>query len=337
MKKVILQQLIILIAFCFSASAYIDAANTVNLTVRDGVDGSIKKTIESTGSALLSQINEAYANKQTGLDLKSVNISQRAKESMAALWANVHFKCEDNEIIESCITTGNGYQVRQIPLFISPQGATTADDTYQEAVIGFDPSGQITSFYFTIGLNLYSKVLENKSEVTDVKRRMQILDYVEHFRTAYNEKDINFLNQVFSEDALIIVGKVVKTSPNEMNNFQPQNKVEFIKRTKKEYISNLQNVFAANKFINVKFDEIKVVRHPHPDKKDFYGVTLHQLYTSSTYSDDGYLFLLWDFRDENAPTIHVRTWQPKYTDSKKVEIATNSSDVFTISEFDIDI
>lgn len=332
MNKSILRQFILVIVSCLSISAM---AENIKLTIRDGVEGLMKTTLEKNGSDLLTQINKAYASGATGLDLKDVNISQRAKESIAALWGNVHFKCEDSEIIESCIKTGSGYQIRQIPLTILPQGTTTAEDTYQEAVISFESSGQISSFYFTIGVNLYSKLLENKTEVTDVRRRMQILDYVEHFRTAYNEKDINFLNQVFSDDALIIVGHVVKIKPNDMNNFQPVNKVEYIKRTKEEYIANLKKTFAANKFINVKFDEIKVVRHP--SKKDFYGVTLHQLYTSSTYSDDGYLFLLWDFRDENSPTIHVRTWQPKYTDSKQVEIATQDDEVFTISDFDINI
>jgi len=38
-------------------------------------------------------------------------------------------------------------------------------------------------------------------------------------------------------------------------------------------------------------------------------VTLHQSWRSSTYNDDGWLFLLWDFNDEEHPQILVRTWQ----------------------------
>ncbi len=38
-------------------------------------------------------------------------------------------------------------------------------------------------------------------------------------------------------------------------------------------------------------------------------MTLHQSWRSSTYNDDGWLFLLWDFNDEEHPQILVRTWQ----------------------------
>ena len=335
MKQTILQAAKIL-TILFLLPGFIGAGNPVRLTLKNA-SSAPKQAIEQNASTLLSQINQAFDAQQSGLNLNGVDITDKAKESLASLWANVHFKCDDSEVVQNCLTTNNGFQVRQIPLIIKPQDATIVDDTYQEAVINFEPSGQISSFYFTIGTNLYSKVMESKTKVTDVRRRMQILDYVEHFRTAYNQKDINFLEQVFSDDALIIVGKVIKTQPTDINNFVGQTKVEFVKRTKLEYLNNLKKTFAVNKFINVKFDEIKVVRHPNPEKKDFYGVTLHQLYSSSTYSDDGYLFLLWDFRNEDAPQIHVRTWQPKYTDNSKTQIATSQEEVFQLGDFEIDI
>ena len=37
-----------------------------------------------------------------------------------------------------------------------------------------------------------------------------ILDFTERFRTAYNEHNINFLDAIFSDDALIITGKVIE-------------------------------------------------------------------------------------------------------------------------------
>ena len=80
------------------------------------------------------------------------------------------------------------------------------------------------------------------------------------------------------------------------------------KQNKEEYIANLRKVFSANNYIRVTFDEVEVERHP--TKTDFYGVTLHQGWTSDRYHDDGYVFLLWDFSDEARPQIHVRTWQP---------------------------
>ena len=43
---------------------------------------------------------------------------------------------------------------------------------------------------------------------------------------------------------------------------------------------------------------------------------MQQNYFSSTYKDEGYLFLLIDFRGEQ-PLIHVRNWQPGEWDLSK--------------------
>ena len=58
----------------------------------------------------------------------------------------------------------------------------------------------------------------------------------------------------------------------------------------------------------MKFDHISLMRHS--SKENIYGVTLHQTWQTSGYSDEGWLFLLWDFSDPEHPQIHVRTWQP---------------------------
>ena len=200
------------------------------------------------------------------------------------------------------------------------------EDEYQEAVISFDKQGNVESFYLSISMNLYMNVIKSNLELTDLRRRQLILDYVEQFRTAYNQKDINFLNQVFSDDALIITGKVITTKHAE--GFTSQ-KIQYNKQSKEQYIKNLKGVFARNSYIKVTFDEIQVMRHPV--NPNFYGVTLLQGWTSGKYHDDGYLFLLWDFTNESAPQIHVRTWQPDKIGGKSLP----KDEVFSLSDFDI--
>ncbi len=52
-----------------------------------------------------------------------------------------------------------------------------------------------------------------------------------------------------------------------------------------------------------------------------YGVEMRQSYNSTTYSDEGYLFLLIDF-SERDPLIYVRAWQPnEWNDSALVRTA----------------
>ena len=303
-------------------------ADNVKFTVSDGIDNAgIKSKIESEVSRMLTEINAAQEAGRS-LNFSAMgNIGTRVQQSMAMLWENSPFVCTDEEIIEHCLTTGTGYQVRNIPLMMKPTGEREfGEDEYQEAVISFDKQGNVESFYLSISMNLYMNVIKSNLGLTDLRRRQLILDYVEQFRTAYNQKDIKFLNQVFSDDALIITGKVITSKHAE--GFTSQ-KIQYNKQSKEQYIKNLSGVFKRNSYIKVTFDDIEVMRHPV--KPNFYGVTLLQGWTSGRYHDDGYLFLLWDFTNEDAPQIHVRTWQPDKIGGKPLP----KDEVFNLSDFDI--
>ena len=164
-----------------------------------------------------------------------------------------------------------------------------------------------------------SKVISGKLEEKDADNRRMILNYCEHLRTSYTTKDIDFLRQVFSDQALIIVGHVVKTADNNSAaGIEGDEKVTFSLKTKKEYLERLEMVFAANKKIDVKFTDFRIMRHP--TMEGIYGVSMKQKYTSDRYSDDGYLFILWDFRNKSMPLIHVRTWQPAASVNGEKEI-----------------
>ena len=164
-----------------------------------------------------------------------------------------------------------------------------------------------------------SKVISGKLEEKDADNRRMILNYCEHLRTSYTTKDIDFLRQVFSDQALIIVGHVVKTADNNSAaGIEGDEKVTFSLKTKKEYLERLEMVFAANKKIDVKFTDFRIMRHP--TMEGIYGVSMKQKYTSDRYSDDGYLFILWDFRNKSMPLIHVRTWQPTASVNGEKEI-----------------
>lgn len=304
---------IIICAFCFLGVLASNAQN-VNVEINSGIySQSIKSNIERNASALLSEVNRAHRAGRP-LNFHTMAITTDAQKSLAMLWEAVPFYCEDSEIVESVMTLPRGgYQIRNIPLELTPSDVSYSDDTYQEAVIDFDRNGRIESFYFSISNNLYKQVLREGEQIGDFHRRQMILDYVEHFRTAYNQKDIDFLEQVFSNDALIITGKVIKIKPNDFNPVS-QNKVTKLIQSKRQYLDRLKGVFASNRYIYVKFDDIEIYRHPTKTKTDYYGVSLRQAYRSQRYDndrydDDGYLFLLWDFTDENQPQIHVRVWE----------------------------
>lgn len=313
-----------LILFTFLFSFFTYAGAVVNVTISDGISNdAIKSKMERQMSLLLTEMTSACGQNRD-LQYSKLQLPEEVQTAIEMLWENSPFECTDNQIVEHCLTTGTGYQIRNIPLQMKSEDG---EEDYQEAVINFDKKGNISSFYISISMNLFMNVVNNNKDVTDLRRRELILDYVEQFRTSYNQKDIKFLNQVFSDDALIITGKVIKAKPRD--GIALPDKIEYRKQSKQEYLGKLKQVFAANKQIRVTFDEIEVMRHP--TNADIYGVTLHQGYTSDRYHDDGYLFLLWDFKDESAPEIHVRTWQPDMFNGSKL----SKDKIFTLSDFDI--
>lgn len=154
-----------------------------------------------------------------------------------------------------------------------------------------------------------AKVLSNRLDESDASNRRMILNYCEHLRSAYTTKDIDFIRQVFSDKALIIVGHVVKErqAGTGIQVECSQEKTEYLVHSKQQYLMRLAQVFKSNASIDVAFSDFRILRHP--TMNGIYGVALRQSYKSDRYSDEGRLFLLWDFRNPDIPMIHVRVWQ----------------------------
>lgn len=296
-------------------------------------DTNAREAISRSLSALLTEFNNAQGNHRP-LQLENIAITPEAKGDLLKLWKDCPFRCAETEVVESAgKNSGGDYQLRNIPLIMMPVEGESKDVSwkkYQEGVFTVSPQGTVTGFHLAIDASLYIKVMGSAAAVENFVQRQLILEYVERFRNSYNLKDINFLQQIFSDDALIITGKVITTVKSDVNRMSINNKkVVYSKQTKKEYLTKLERIFRANKRINVLFDDIKVMRHPA--KPNFYGVTLKQGYSSDHYSDEGYLFLLWDFTNPDAPQIHVRTWQP----DKIGDVAMPEDEIFSVDDFDI--
>ena len=173
-----------------------------------------------------------------------------------------------------------------------------------------------------------AKLLSGRLEETDSMSRHKILSYCEHLRTSYTTRDIDFIRQVFSDNALIIVGHVVRTGDTPASAIGNNSKVTYHIRSKREYITKLSRIFDSGKPIDVGFSEFRIMRHP--TMEGIYGVTLRQKYSCGSYSDDGYLFLLWDFRNMSMPLIHVRTWQPSLSENP------DEDDIIGIGDFNLE-
>ena len=299
----------------------------VNVTLTMDADygnPAMVQRLQNNLAALLNEINAAYDEKRN-LNLRALpfrvpaNINEASPvDELATLWDMAHFYCDDEVVVKRCWNMGDGsFFVRQIPLILDPDGEVVKSSKFQEASVSFDAEGNISEFRFALDAQLSESMEEAGNGVVSAERKNVILQFVERFRTAYCRKDIDFLNRIFSDDALIITGRVVQAKPNDMG--RSNAKVEYNRQTKEQYIRNLRRAFMRNRYIDVKFDVVgdgsKTVTQSN-NNPNFYGVRLRQEWRSSSYSDEGYVFLLWDFRDEDNPVIQVRTWQPVYTDTQ---------------------
>lgn len=311
------------------ASTVMASADGLFRIVEGIPDGNLKNTMEANVNAMMEAFNTA-ASQDKSVKLSKDNFTNEAIKEIGLIWKSSAMTCPPVNLMSKCLLTKGGYQVRGIPVDLKE-----ADDNEkrQELTVDFLPNGKINGVAIAIDMHRYDQIMAEKSSDIDYARRQVIIDFVENFRTAYNRKDLKLLTSVYSDKALIITGKVISEKPNSdidrmtLNN----NKVVYIKQTKQEYLRNLGNVFKSTKFINVKFDDIDVVQHPKYD--DIYGVTLKQYWHTDRYKDEGYLFLMIDFRDADNPLIQVRTWQPYL--NKQGQVVTKKDDVYHLGSFRI--
>lgn len=334
MKKVLIFSL--LMAFAVQMMAV-----NVKLNADKSLQGNpVVVRMEQRLGALLSEINAANSSDRP-LNLQGLGLSREAQETLNNLWVVAHFYCDDEEVTDRLWSFRNNYMVRSIPLIIVPDADDKwAEGTFQEAVVEFDKSGNISDFRFSFSSRLGQSMEMCKGTVVDVERQVQILSWCDRLATAYNEHNMKFMQQVFSDKALIITGKVITQTNREFGT--TSQKVVYSKQTKRQYLTNLAKCFARNKWIKVDFDVVNVVSsdgsicstvtQSNVDG-NYYGVRLHQSWKSTHYSDEGYVFILWNFKDETRPQIEVRTWQPEIVNGKRIE----EDDIISMGDFERDL
>lgn len=286
------------------------SAQEVSFHFTDGIyNAALKSRMERNASTLLTEINQA-AEQNRPLQLNG-KVGMEAAERLKMLWDSFGFVCQSNAK-SICYGLTSGYQARGIQAMVTRQPEDCADPKTRELTISFDKSGNITRVGFAL-LNNHLSVPKGEQEVYDVRRKNEILKFVEDFRNYYNEKDIESLRKIYSDDALIITGRVETRKESGDFNQQIKKKTTYTVQNKDEYLKNLSTLFRNNKYIDVSFEEIMISPANSEAMNNFYGVNLIQHWTSKDksgkeYKDTGYLFMLWDF-NEDPPVVHVRAWQ----------------------------
>lgn len=282
----------------------------------DGIyDPMLKAKVERNVSNLLSEINNAQQRNDAILNLRNVTMENFARQGLCNLWKTLPFRCIFKMNVQPCLKDATEYEIRQIPVRVVPKDDSYRGMLQKELTISFNKSGVITGVRMSLDNNSYQSLLMGDAKrVDDIEERRTILKFVEDFGSFYVEKNLQAIYNIFDENALIVTGRVITPSVTNSAEISDQRKrVIYTKQNRDQYIRNLNIVFKNNKYVHVDFSNIEIMRHG--SREGFYGVRLRQKWDSqkfngSIYNDDGYLFLLWDFRNKEQPKIHVRAWSP---------------------------
>ncbi len=199
--------------------------------------------------------------------------------------------------------------VRSIPMKLSYKNNQRS--FIEQVVFTFDSEQKVETISFAISDKAIEDITSRSERFGTIEDKYELINFMEYYKTAYCLKRLDFIEKIFADNALIIVGSVVKEAEpiDGMYNKLGANKVKYIELDKKEYIERLQKVFSSNEFVNIHFEE-NIVNKVNGNEK-IYGIQIKQDYYSTNYSDKGYLFLMIDLNDTINPKIYVRTWQPE--------------------------
>ena len=172
----------------------------------------------------------------------------------------------------------------------------------EDVVFTFNPDKKICNVAFGLGKVAESDILNRYAPGWKDETRELIMEFLENY---------------------IIVGNIVKRNlaavPEERAiSLEGQDIIKYNRYDKETYLANLARTFKLNEFINLRFTNNDVQWLEKYEDAEIYGIQIGQEYTSSRYADKGYLFLLVDMTDHDAPQIKVRTWQPNEVSMSKI-------------------
>ena len=205
----------------------------------------------------------------------------------------------------SYLKFGDEVYCRSVPMDFAFQ----ANDKHfvEDVVFVFDSTDRVSGLTFALEDKTVQDIL-SKSKWDD-RHKMVLIQFLESYKTAFALKNIDYLSSIFSEDALIITGRVVQKVAIENQVALQSQYVEYNRQSKEEYMNNLRRSFASKEYINLKFSNADI--GSYRADSGLFGIQLKQDYYSSNYGDTGYLYLYVDLRDSDRPIIHIRTWQPE--------------------------
>lgn len=192
----------------------------------------------------------------------------------------------------------------------------------EKLVYRFNPeSRKIESVAFALTQRAENDIMNAAASWPEVSR-WAILNFMEDYQTAFALKRTDYISSIFSDDALIITGTILKKLDNAERVFDRSKSLDlggpkdiaYSQLSKTEYIDRLRKIFSTREYVHLQFEDnvTRMIDLPAINginKGAAFGIEIKQRYESTGYSDDGYLTMVFDTRGK-LPIIHVRLWQP---------------------------
>ena len=266
----------------------------------------------SVGNTLSSMFSEFYSawNSNTQPNLSGLYIAEDTKNKIIGLWNRHKFRLAG---LSCTLGVAKVYGENAFAAFSIPMQVDGSDNV-SEYTIQFDTRGVITNFEraeFPI-LNF-----QTGKRVADEQTKGTIKVILYQLSKAYNDKDMNYLRKIYDPDGYCITGKRATATTNNRPGQELRIELEHtyydltIKKLH-QYLDDLERVFAANSWIDVKFGAPEITSHqnPNPAYDGIYYINLLQNYKSQNYSDEGWLTIVLDLRNKANPQIMARIWLP---------------------------
>ncbi len=314
MKHIVL--LFALILAILNASAQ---TSMVDVEVYLPFEPEVAGKIRQNASIFFNKCNAAYA-KSTIVDLSGINLSESTKTDIKHLWDSSPFKVngdvymkmvENKDLYEANVI----FYIKNYVEYEDIDGVPKKKDNpqkHQEFTLSFNRNGEIVDINKTVSIDVVGSEIK-KGEIFS-----KVVKYVNYLTKAHSNKQLDVLEQLYSDNAIIITGLNTKGIRSSILNggeriysFETTGTI-YTKKDKSQYLKDLRLVFANNAFVSVTYSDLKIYSHPssNPKYEGIYYAKMIQHYRSSNYSDDGYLTLVWDFRRVNNPNpvIILRAW-----------------------------
>lgn len=215
----------------------------------------------------------------------------------------------------SLFTVGSG-----IPVSIK-NGRHVSNETI---VFRFDTDGLIKSVAYALSKRAEDDIFREAS--WNMESRYSLLTFMEDYQTAFALKRIDLFEKVFSNSAIIITGSVSQKSSSARiveGDFKTKKKqVNYKTYNKDEYLAKLRRDFREKSYIQITFEDTRISKVDDGGLLDneVLWIELKQQYTSSNYSDKGFLALQLNLKPTNSQIL-VRTWTPTFMEFSELKKA----------------